>query len=748
MPSNKGLLSKALLGFLLAGCSQGGVVLETPGRLDSLITLADSSKENAPDLAEQKALIALQIAGKENKPVYIVDAWMILGELREMRGRNEEAQTYFDSARQLAGKNALYDRLCTSIIKSGEIIYDHGDYDSAETYFVRAERLADTYGIGGGKSYALFYIGKYNETKGNFDRARMYYDSALVICHRDKDSRQLLLILPSRGKNYIVEGKLNLALQCYLEALELSGQLNDQLLYGETSSHLGSLYLIMGQPERALEFDKKALASRGYLNNPEGVAKSFNNLGNAFHALKNNDSAIYYFNQSLALCRSTKYQKGEVKALINIGSLYKDDNEDGEAIRCLDRAYAIATQVGYGYGIAGASLNLADIYHRAHMLPKAVNYYQQSLSKVEQTDYDEMLGRIYKGLFECYNNMGDYKSALQCHINLLETEKKRLNVENARQLASLNISFDVERKERDNQVLRVDNALKESQIKRKTTFIWLVVIGLGFTLVLCLHVYNQLYAKKRANRKLEEANEEKDKLFSIISHELRNPLYWFQNLSEVLSKKYREMPPDKVQKSLVYLDESAKHAFHLMDNLLQWSRSKLNRIHPKKAVYELRPLVADASDMYQSILRHKDIEFHNEIPERLSIYADPDLFSCVIRNLLSNAIKFTPPFGVICIGQRLDGDRVTIIVEDSGTGIPHADVNSVFSEHIVSMDGLMQEKGSGIGLKLCKEFVEMNGGRIWVESEPGAGTRFYFTVPVHTPVLVEATGVARTLIVS
>src|SRR5262249_30224261 len=155
------------------------------------------------------------------------------------------------------------------------------------------------------------------------------------------------------------------------------------------------------------------------------------------------------------------------------------------------------------------------------------------------------------------------------HVALLETQRRLLDVEKARQLSVLTISFDLERKEKDNQVLRADNELKESLIKRKTTFIWLVVIALGFTLVLCLYIYNRLYAKKkvnyalaRLNDQLETANREKDKLFSIISHELRNPLYWFQNLAEVLSKQFREMPHEKVQKSLSALDESAKNAFH------------------------------------------------------------------------------------------------------------------------------------------------------------------------------------------
>ena len=580
-----------------------------------------------------------------------------------------------------------------------------------------------------------------------------------MICRKNKDERQLATILPSRGKNYLSEGKLNLALQCYVEAFQLSERLNDQLLYAETASHLGGLYLQMEQYNKALEYDKKALTYRNNLNNPDGIAKSYNNIGKAFIKLRQPDSALYYFSQSLAFCEKINYKKGTVKALTNIGKLYSEQGRNSRAMELLTRAFTISNQAGYNIGIAESSLALANIYRNSRQIGKAIDHYQLSLSKVGTTDYDEMLEGIYSGLFECYSSVNDYRSALQYHISLLGIEKKLLNVENRRQLALLNIAFDMERKDKDNQMLRTDNQVKELLIKRKNALMWLIVVALSFTIVLCVTIYNRLHAKKKANRLLEElnhkitnqnnelaalneelekANREKDKLFSIISHELRNPLYWFQNLAEVLSKKFMEMPADKVQKSLSALDESAKNAFHLMDNLLQWSRSKLNRIHPKRAPQPLFELVSDTADMYQTILRYKELEFYNDIARDLIVYADADLLCCVIRNLISNAIKYTPSRGTISIACREADDLITVVVSDSGTGIPDADLYRVFDDHLVSVPGLLEEKGSGLGLKLCKEFVELNGGSIWVKSFANAGTQIFFTVPVYIPVQAAA----------
>jgi signal transduction histidine kinase len=661
---------------------------------------------------------------------------LALGDIRNINGATEEALRLFVTAHQQAEKDTFFMEHGIASIKIGEVLYDRGSYDSALTWFFHARDLAATYNLRPVEAYAQYYIGKFNETRGAFSQASRYYDSSLVISRQDGDSSLLALALTSRGKNYISEGRLNLALQNYLEAFQLSENLHDTLLFAQTCSHLGSLYMLLHQYDKALDYSRKALLFRGDMNNPEGIAKSCNNVGIIFHKLNQNDSAFSYFYQALTLCRNTHYEKGMVKAMNNIGSLCSEQKDDQKAARYLDTAFSISTRTGYGYGIATSSLNLGDLSRKKGQLAKAIFYYRLSLARIDKTDYDEMLDNIYQGLFECYDSIGDYRTALEYHVLLLQTQKKLLNTENARQLAQLNIAFDLERKEKDYQVLRADNELKELLIKRKTTFIWLIVIALGFTIALCAAVYNRLHIKKKANSQLEtlnrmvtEQNTALNKLYSIIAHELRNPLYWFQNLSEALSRKYREMPPEKVQKSLSALDESAKNAFHLMDNLLQWSRSRLNRIYPKKGEHPLRDLVADTAHMYLTILHYKEIKFTNDIPEESTVYADADLLSCVIRNVISNAIKYTPPGGRIHIEQLAAIDYITVIVTDSGPGIPEPQINGIFSDTLVSATGLMQEKGSGIGLKLCKEFVELNGGTIRAHSIPGTCTQFIFTIP-------------------
>jgi signal transduction histidine kinase len=185
-----------------------------------------------------------------------------------------------------------------------------------------------------------------------------------------------------------------------------------------------------------------------------------------------------------------------------------------------------------------------------------------------------------------------------------------------------------------------------------------------------------------------------------------------------------------VQKTLGALDESAKNAFHLMDNLLHWSRSRLNRITPVIGEHSLGKLISESSRMYDTILKQKNIQLITNLSEASFIKVDADLFMCVVRNLISNAIKFTPENGTIEINSDRERQHYTISVSDSGIGIDNKQKKSIFKSETNTVSvGLMNEKGSGFGLKLCKQFVKINGGKIWVADNTDKGSCFCFTVP-------------------
>lgn len=736
--------------FLVFHYREGEKALSVNSRIKSLLSQSVKYIGYSPGKAYQKANEALALSISLDNKIFVIQSLQILGQVKNIQGDTKSALELNLKAFNLAVKEKLTHEICVTTIEIGKIYYNWGQYDTSRTYFEKAIMIANRNNEKQLESHALTYLGKYYRVTGNFKKAMYYFQQALEIAKEINDYKQIAFTLDTEGKYYIGEGNLTSALQCYQEAYTASERVNDNLLVAEVCNHLGGLYLLTDQFEKSLEFHRKALSYRGNMNNQEGMAKSDNNIGKAYLELNKPDSARIYLKMSRKLCEQTGYKKGLVKALTNLGQAYCLQDSLFKSEEALSEAYEISKKARYNLGIAMSAQELGDLYKIRKLYVKALQFYEISLHNLENLDFDEFLRTNYQGLYDCYNEMGDYKKALHFHELLLETEKKLLNVENHRQLAILQISFNSERKEKDNQVLRKDNELKAMTIKRKSTFIWLIITLLFSSIILILYIYNRFYSKIKANQRLKElnskiinqnialeklnkelnhANNEKDKLFSIIAHELRNPLYWFQNLAEVLSKNYQNMKPEKIQKSLLALDESAKNAFHLMDNLLFWSRSRLNRITPKKSIYSLISVVREGLKMYETIIQYKEINLTISIPGAIEVYVDSDLLSCVIRNLISNAIKYTPVGGKIDIDCNYDDEFVTVRVSDTGTGIAVKNLSSIFKNNSqFSNPGLMQEKGSGLGLKLCKEFAELNGGKIWVTNNIEKGTQFMFTI--------------------
>jgi len=598
---------------------------------------------------------------------------------------------------------------------------------------------------------ALNQIGKYMHTTGHFDESVSYYKRAIDIYKSNGNMLQSASVLLSLGKTYNNDGNLYMALRCYLDAYATCEKTNNYVNLADACNHLGTIYLTLEQPEKSMEYHRKALAYRVALKTPEGMANSFNNIGKVFLMKNMPDSAKAYFQKALKNCEQIKYTKGKVKALNNLGKVYNLSSDYTTAKHYLLQSLDIAKRTGYDAGIAEASLELGTTFLGLHLPDSARQSFDLCLEKAKSANLTQLYPDGYWGLYQCSLSQNNQAKSLEYYILFAEAEKKLMKTEDNQRLSELRISFETEKKEKDNEVLRKDNELKEMTILHKNAFIWMFIIALFFTIAFAIMFYFRFENKKKANRRLEhlnnqitkqnlefaklnkeleKVNREKDKIFSIITHELRNPLYWFQNLTEMLSLKYGTMPPEKVQKTLGALDESAKNAFHLMDNLLHWSRSRLNRITPVISEHSLEKLVSESTRMYDTILKQKNIQLITNLSEHSYIVVDADLFMCVIRNLVSNAIKFTPENGTIEIYSDRERRHYTISVSDSGIGIDNKYKKSIFKSESNSISvGLMNEKGSGFGLKLCKEFVKMNGGKIWVADGTDGGSCFCFTVP-------------------
>ncbi len=240
---------------------------------------------------------------------------------------------------------------------------------------------------------------------------------------------------------------------------------------------------------------------------------------------------------------------------------------------------------------------------------------------------------------------------------------------------------------------------------------------------------------KLQNQELLKINTEKDKFFSIIAHDLRSPFNSFLGLTQIMAEELHGLTMDEIQKFAVSMRNSATNLFRLLENLLQWSRIQQGLIPFRQEYIQLLPIVNESIEMMLEPAKNKNIEISKDIPYHLKVFADRNILEAVVRNLISNAIKFTHKGGAVSISAKVAvGSCIEVSIKDSGIGMSQSMIGNLFRLDVqTNRKGTEDEPSTGLGLILCKDFIEKHGGRIWVNSEPGKGSVFHFSLPLPSP---------------
>jgi PAS domain S-box-containing protein len=234
-----------------------------------------------------------------------------------------------------------------------------------------------------------------------------------------------------------------------------------------------------------------------------------------------------------------------------------------------------------------------------------------------------------------------------------------------------------------------------------------------------------------SENELKQTNATKDKLFSIIAHDLRGPFGSIIGLLDILNDQIRDFDKDEISKMVEIISNQAHNTYRLVENLLFWSRSQVGQISFYPESVFLKNIVSEVAEVLLPSAALKNISIKTDIGQGLSVYADKEMLKIIIRNLVSNAIKFSNIGGYILISAKLKNEHAEILVMDNGIGMSADTISGLF--HLTtqkSATGTSNEEGTRLGLIICKEFVEKQGGAIWVESEQSRGSIFHFTLPV------------------
>nr|WP_152426542.1 tetratricopeptide repeat protein [Cesiribacter andamanensis] len=582
----------------------------------------------------------------------------------------------------------------------------------------------------------------------DYESALDYCYKALKITEEREYKQEQAETLHLIGDIYFEVGNSYKAIEHYMQALAMAESLS---LYPEVVkifNKIGVVYTALGSDQKSIEYHKKALRiSKNNEYNP-GIAASNYYLAITYTQVGNLDLALEMQHIALALRQNMQDLEGQAICYMALGKIYLLKTDYDKALVQVNSAYQLYDQIGDTDGTARALNQMGAIYIEKKDFAQAINQLKLALSLGEQFNNKKVMRDSYEYLYNCYAALKNYEQALHYKDQFIAISDFIYGEESERRMAELQNRFEIEQKESEIAVLKKDKQIRDLALQEQANFrnfliILLVLLSVIFTLVLYLfrnHRRSNQQLKSvnehinRQNGELQELNATKDKFFSIISHDLKGPLNSLTSFAGLLINHTDALSKDEIKMLATDLDKSIKNLLSLLNNLLEWSRSQSGNLDIKVEPLDVRELVYANAELLQRTAENKEITLHTRVPANLKGFADKNQMNTVLRNLISNALKFTEKGGSVEVEVNEWKDAIEVAVRDSGVGMSPAVLAKLFKiEHKYSTPGTANESGTGLGLMLCKEFVERSGGMISVESQEGKGSTFRFTIPKYKP---------------
>ncbi|MTI22829.1 sensor histidine kinase [Fulvivirga sp. RKSG066] len=543
------------------------------------------------------------------------------------------------------------------------------------------------------------------------------------------------------------QANYKIASENFVAALEIFDKLSDEKSSSTILSNLGVVYYYLEDHKRSLEFHDKALEIRLQLGDSQQIAKSLNNLGIAYRNLKKPEEALNYYQKSLAYKSQLKDSLGLSSTLNNIGYIYLEQARYDEALDYLNRSLDIDKAHNAKLGIATSLLNIGEVYLESGDYSKAEDKIKEGIAVAKSSNSRQTVAIGYEHMTKLEKRRSNFREALEWQTKWIALRDSILSLEKNNEINELEAKYKTSKIRLENEALRQSNELQELQISRQKTItivsaiITLLIIISG---VLMFRAYrlkqkhleleeqkNELITRKNLQiseqkKQLEEINQAKNRMFSILSHDLQAPVARLQSVLELASLDM--LSKEELLPMFRKLSKETNNIGELLINVLQWVKSQMGGLN---MVAEPTPLSTSADkvvDIYAPFALGKGISLENKISEGVIVMADVNMLKLIFRNLIANAIKFTREGGITISSDQTE-DTVIVTIADTGVGMSEDDLERLFDPQPFTKEGTAREKGTGLGLLLVKEFVVKIGGTIDVQSKLGQGTVFHFTLP-------------------
>ncbi len=614
-----------------------------------------------------------------------------------------------------------------------------------------------------------------------------YWQEALRFSEQQAFPKGRLRAAQALATYYRKQENFALAYQYYQQALLLARTLQKA---PEEAENLYGLAAVQSQWSNYREALEAAYAShRLYesLQNASGRAACYNLIGLIHDEMKDFDKSLQYFSQALQIYEGLLDSTNIAVAYNNIALSYTGLSQEEKALSYLQKALQLSLRLQDYDGVGAAYNNMGDLYYGKGQYQEAIEYYQKSLKEYEkidnlsgkgvnfvslgrvhkaQGDYENavlFLGKaavifqgigskyqitqIYKDIFEIYKLLKKPALALEFHELYTAFQDSLFNERISKQVKEVEARYEVAAQNK-----KIEQLEAAQKAKNNLNLALMVISSLAvFTLILLYYLY---YNRQKTNRLLQEKNakiqfqneelllsqknlkeliQTRDKFFSIISHDLRSPVNSLTGFLQVLIRHSEAFTKEEIVQFATKLDKSVANLKDLLENLLTWSRAQTGGIEFQPEVLDLREIAEANTELLKNSASAKLLKLQLQAEGDTRVEADKNMVLFVLRNLLANAIKFTPKNGQITIQVVPKTHYVQISVSDTGIGMSEETQQKLFRIDVShSQKGTDNEAGTGLGLILCKEFVEKNKGEIWVESQEGKGSTFHFTLPLAT----------------
>jgi signal transduction histidine kinase len=483
------------------------------------------------------------------------------------------------------------------------------------------------------------------------------------------------------------------AIKAQLEAREIKQALGDRHAVGCTLNNIGLVYSHLGKFEQALEMYTQAAGYYDIENYPNSMVNLHNNMGIALAMVNRFDEAIAHFTLSYKGREDAGDYPGMAQSLNNIGRFYTDCERPKEAIETLGRSLEIFellhdewNTINCRANIARAWIQLGDLARADEELARVREYLVRNEgSDIELHYWEEMTN------FHRFNH--DFEQALEAYKKFIEVRDRFAGQETERRIREMQMHHELMSREREIESERVRNTELE-----------------------------------RVNAELQETLDTRDRIFSIIAHDIRNPINALQLSGEYLYDHFEKHDRSTLYRLIGVMKDGSRRLNDLVENLLLWAGTRSGDIPYLPETLRLGDLVSDTLLLLEPGAQKKGIDLIGDVQQE-DAFGDRNMITTILRNLVNNAIKFTLPGGRVVVLTTLADNRVEISVSDTGVGMTPEMIREIENRKSHrSSKGTAGERGNGLGLIICREFAERHGGRLTIGSELGKGSRFIFTV--------------------